>query len=102
MELEAVIQALSSLRESCAVDLYTDSAYVENGVSKWLQVWRNRDWTTNGGQVVRNVDLWKKLDYLFTLHQVQVRRVKGHSGILQNGRCDRLARAAARAVLNRH
>ena len=97
MELEAAIQALGSLKESCFVKLYTDSAYLENGVSKWLTVWKNRDWTTNGGHNVRNADLWKKLDFLASSHKVQVFRIKGHANIPKNIRCDKLAKTAAKS-----
>ena len=92
MELQAAIEALSSLKEPCKVDFFIDSAYLRNGVTKWIEKWHTCGWVTNGDTPVRNQDLWKKLNALKTSHFITWHWVKGHSGNTYNERCDRLAR----------
>lgn len=101
MELTAVIEALASLKRSCAVTVYTDSSYVQQGISDWIHGWKRRGWKTAGGQAVKNVDLWTRLDALAALHQVDWRWVKGHAGDPGNERADRLANEGVRQVLAR-
>lgn len=91
MELTAVIQALAALTRRCTVTVYTDSAYVKDGITTWIHGWKKRGWQTADKKPVKNVELWKQLDELNAGHQVEWRWVKGHSGDPGNERADRLA-----------
>ncbi|MDE5884915.1 MAG: ribonuclease HI [Oscillospiraceae bacterium] len=92
MELTAVIEALSALKEPCSVDLTTDSKYIVDSVTKkWVYAWKSRNWVKSDGKPALNVDLWKKLLPLLEKHQVKFIWVKGHAGHPENERCDRLA-----------
>ena len=93
MELEAAISALDDLSEPCAVNLYTDSQYVRQGITSWLSGWRARGWRRRDGAAVKNVDLWRRLDALNRRHRVRWRWVKGHAGNKWNERVDALASA---------
>lgn len=93
MELQAAIEALSALKEPCAVEFYTDSAYVKNGVSAWLPNWKRNGWRTKSRKPVKNDDLWRTLDSHASRHQVSWRWLKGHAGHAGNERCDQLAAA---------
>lgn len=89
MELLAVIEALSLLKEPCEVTLTTDSQYVVNAIEKgWLKSWILSGWKKGK---VKNIDLWQKLLPLLEKHQVQFVWVKGHNGHSENERCDQLA-----------
>ena len=92
MELTAAINALNALREPCNVDLYTDSVYVRDGISSWIDGWKAKDWKTSARKPVKNADLWQKLDLARTRHNVNWHWVKGHAGHPENERCDELAR----------
>lgn len=91
MELSAAIEGLRALRESCAVDLATDSTYVMKGMTEWLPAWKKRDWKTASRKPVANVDLWRLLDEQTQRHEVSWRWVKGHSGDPGNDAADALA-----------
>lgn len=95
MELMAAIAGLQSLQEPCIVQLTTDSQYVKQGITQWIQNWKRRGWLTASKEPVKNVDLWKLLDTEVQRHQVHWHWVKGHSGHDENERCDILARDAA-------
>jgi len=95
MELLAAIVGLSSLKESCQVDLTTDSQYVRQGITQWIHNWKKRGWKTADKKPVKNADLWQRLDEESQRHQVSWHWVKGHAGHPENERCDDLARAAA-------
>lgn len=97
MEMLAAIMGLESLKESCRVDLYTDSRYVQQGITDWLPGWIRRGWRTAGGAPVKNQDLWQRLDAAARRHSVQWHWVKGHAGHADNERVDQLARTAAEA-----
>lgn len=99
MELLAAIQALTSLQESCQVDLYTDSKYVQKGISEWLINWKRRGWKTADRKDVKNVDLWQLLDEQATRHQVNWHWVKGHAGHKENEMVDQIANQAIDAFL---
>jgi ribonuclease HI len=99
MELQAVIEALSVLKRSCVVDIYTDSAYVRNGITSWLKSWKARGWKTADNKPVKNQDLWEQIDALCTAHQVHWHWVKGHSGDPGNERADALANQGVAQVL---
>ena len=94
MELAAAIQALEILRRRCAIDLFTDSTYVKNGITVWLPRWKKNNWTRGKNQAVRNVDLWKRLDQLNAKHDINWKWVASHSGNEGNERADELARNA--------
>jgi ribonuclease HI len=91
MELTAVISALGALKRPCKVVLYTDSQYVQKGISEWIHGWKARNWMTSAKAPVKNADLWKALDIVAAKHQVQWRWVKGHAGHPGNERADALA-----------
>ena len=91
MELRAVIEALASLKRPCSVILYTDSAYVKDGITTWIHGWKARGWKTADKKPVKNMDLWQRLDEINAGHKVQWRWVKGHSGDPGNERADGLA-----------
>ena len=93
MELQAAIEALSALKESCEVEFYTDSEYVKNGVSGWLTNWKRNGWRTKSKKPVKNEDLWRALDAHVSKHQVKWHWLKGHAGHVDNERCDQLANA---------
>ena len=96
MELLACIEGLKALKRRCTVVLYCDSKYVINGMSKgWAERWQARGWKLSNDQDVKNADLWRQLMALCEQHDVEFRWVRGHSGNLDNERCDRLATAAA-------
>lgn len=96
MELTAVIEALSALKEPCNITLYTDSRYVMDGIEKWIFNWKKNGWkTANKKTPVKNVELWQKLDELRSKHEIRFVWVKGHAGHIENERCDELARTAA-------
>lgn len=95
MELMATIAALEVLREACDVVLTTDSQYVRQGITEWLDAWVRRGWKTSGGAAVKNRDLWERLALAGRRHTVEWRWVKGHSGNPDNERVDQLARMQA-------
>ncbi len=91
MEMMAVIEALSQLKRASKVRVYTDSQYVQKGISEWLPGWKARRWRTAANQPVKNVDLWQRLDALAAQHDIQWLWVKGHAGHPENERADALA-----------
>jgi len=94
MELQAVIEGLSSLKERCHVTICTDSKYVMDGVTKYLVTWKIKGWKTADKKEVKNIDLWQKLDEILPRHRVDWVWVRGHDGHVENERADALARAA--------
>ena len=92
MELMAAISALEALKRSSAVELFTDSNYVKDGISKWIQGWKRNGWRTADKSPVKNAELWQRLDAARLKHQVTWRWVKGHAGHPENERADQLAR----------
>ena len=97
MELTAAIRALQALKRACYVELYTDSTYVQRGVTEWLPGWKARGWKRKQG-VLANQDLWQALDAALAAHQVSWHWVRGHAGDRNNARVDRLSRAAAEKI----
>ncbi|ATU92462.1 ribonuclease HI [Phyllobacterium zundukense] len=93
MELMAAISALNALKEPCKVDLYTDSVYVRDGISSWIDGWKRNGWKTAAKQPVKNAELWQALDEARKRHKVEWHWVKGHAGHPENERADELARA---------
>jgi ribonuclease HI len=101
MELTAVIRALESLTRACEVDVYTDSQYVQKGISEWISSWKRRGWKTADKKDVKNVDLWKRLDEVAAAHRVKWHWVRGHAGHVENERADRLANRGVDTVMLR-
>jgi len=99
MELSAAIEGLSTLNEPCNVELFTDSKYVMDGITLWIQNWKKNNWKTAAKKEVKNKNLWQKLDQLMTYHHVQWHWVKGHSGDLGNEKADRLANKGIDSIL---
>jgi ribonuclease HI len=97
MELMAAIAALEALTRGCAVDLYTDSRYVQQGIGEWLPRWQANGWRTSDRKPVKNQDLWQRLAAAAASHRVQWHWVRGHDGHAENERVDAIAGAAARA-----
>ena len=92
MELQAVIEGLSSLKSKCHVTIHTDSKYVMDGVTKYLMVWKAKGWKTADRKDVKNIDLWQKLSEILPRHQIDWVWVRGHNGHVDNERADALAR----------
>lgn len=101
MEIMAVIKALEALKRPSKVKLYTDSAYVQKGMTEWLIGWKAKNWRTAGKKAVKNDDLWKQLDRLASQHQVEWVWVRGHDGNVGNERADALANAGVAQMLNK-
>ncbi|MEG4047938.1 MULTISPECIES: ribonuclease HI [unclassified Microcoleus] len=95
MEMQAAVAALEFFANSGQtepVTVYTDSEYVKNGITKWIQGWKNKGWKTSTGKDVVNQDLWHRLDKLNSRH-IKWEHVRGHSGDFYNDRCDEIARS---------
>ena len=93
MELTAAIESLNALKQSCNIDLYTDSVYVRDGIMKWIEGWKRNNWRTAAKKPVKNVELWQSLDEAQKRHTIEWHWVKGHAGHPDNERADELARA---------
>ncbi len=91
MELMAAIIGLESLNGSCSVSLTTDSKYVMNGITDWIENWKKRGWKTAAKKPVKNEDLWRRLDKARQQHRINWQWVKGHSGHRENELVDALA-----------
>jgi ribonuclease HI len=98
MELQAAIGALEALKRRTEVQLWTDSQYVQRGITEWVPRWKRNGWRTSAGKPVANQDLWERLDVLAASHRVDWRWVRGHAGHPENERVDRAAREAAEAL----
>lgn len=94
MELMGAIAALEALTRQSQVRLYTDSAYVKNGITQWMVRWKANGWRTSDKKPVKNQDLWERLDAALGTHQIDWQWVKGHAGDPDNERVDELARRA--------
>jgi ribonuclease HI len=97
MELMAVIAALEALKERSQVRIFTDSMYVRNGITAWVENWVRNGWRTAGKKPVRNRDLWERLLRLRNRHSIEWKWIKGHAGQRENERADELANVASRA-----
>lgn len=94
MELTAVIEALKYLKCKSNINLFTDSKYVMQGIKEWIHNWKKNNWKTSKKEPVKNKELWIELDKLVSLHNIQWKWVKGHSGDYGNERADYLATTA--------
>ena len=93
MELSAAIEALNAVKAADTVRLHTDSTYVRDGITQWIDRWKTNGWRTAARKPVKNADLWHALDEARTRHNVEWYWVKGHDGHPENERADALARA---------
>ena len=100
MELLAAIEALAALTRPSEVQLTTDSKYLQDGITKWVAKWKLNGWKTSNKQVVKNKDLWERLDKLAMIHTVDWHWVKGHSGHRDNELADQLANSAIDKMMN--
>jgi ribonuclease HI len=95
MELQAAIEGFKALKEPCEVTLVSDSKYVMDGLTKWINNWIKNNWKTAAKKPVKNKELWQEFHNITSKHKVDTIWVKGHAGHPQNERCDFLARDAA-------
>ena len=93
MELMAAIAALEALERPSRLTVVTDSAYLRDGVTRWIHGWKRNGWRTADRKPVKNEDLWRRLDAVAGRHEVAWDWVKGHAGHPENERADALARA---------
>lgn len=99
MEMTAVIEALKLLKYKCKVNIYSDSAYVVNAFKEdWISGWIKNNWRTAGKKDVKNKELWQELIELVNKHEVTFNKVKGHSDVELNNRCDFLATEAIKSL----
>lgn len=96
MELQAAVEGLRALKETCEVVVVTDSQYMKNGITKWIVNWKRNGWRTADKKPVVNQDLWEQLDEQNSRHRTAWEWTKGHATHADNNRCDELATAAAR------
>jgi ribonuclease HI len=98
MEMTAVIRALEALAQPCHVILHSDSRYVIDGMTKWIESWQRKGWITSSRKPVLNADLWHELIEAAAPHHIEWVWVRGHSGHVENERVDQLACAQAEAA----
>lgn len=98
MELRAAVEGLRALKESCEVEITTDSEYLRNGITQWIHGWKARGWKTADKKPVKNQELWQELDEQNSRHRTKWHWTKGHASHADNNRADELASAAARAI----
>jgi ribonuclease HI len=102
MELTAAIEGLRTLKERCEVEIITDSEYMKNGITQWIEGWKKRNWITSAKKPVLNRDLWEQLDAQVARHTTKWSWTKGHASHEDNNRADELASLAAREQLCSH
>ena len=98
MEMMAAIQGVEALKQGVGARLYTDSTYVRDGITKWIERWKRNGWHTAAKKPVKNEDLWRSLASLNAKHTITWHWVKGHSGHAENERVDKLASDAASTI----
>ena len=101
MELTAAIEGLRALKEPCEVEITTDSEYLRNGITVWVEGWKRNGWRTKSKSPVKNRELWEELDGEAGRHAVKWLWTKGHASDAENNRCDELAQQAARGRLSK-
>jgi ribonuclease HI len=99
MELTAAIRGLDALEQRSTVDIFTDSQYVQKGMTEWVHSWKRRGWRTADKQPVKNVDLWQQLEAAAARHTVRWHWVRGHAGHAENERADALANRGVAKLL---
>ena len=100
MELQAAVEGLQALKETCEVEIITDSNYMKNGITTWIHGWKRNGWKTKDKKPVSNQDLWMLLDELNSRHKTTWAWTKGHASHEDNNRCDELAQRAAREQIS--
>ncbi|HAF01537.1 MAG TPA: ribonuclease HI [Methylophilaceae bacterium] len=100
MELTAVISALEALKRPCKIKIYTDSSYVQKGITEWILGWKARNWRTSDKKPVKNEDLWRALDRSVQQHQIEWIWVRGHAGNWGNEHADMLANQGVMSYLD--
>jgi ribonuclease HI len=98
MELTAVIRGLEALKRPSRVRVHTDSQYVQLGISKWITAWKKNGWRTAEKKPVKNAELWRRLDELAAVHEIEWLWVRGHAGHTGNERADALANLGVASV----
>jgi ribonuclease HI len=99
MELMAAIKALAAMRESCRIEIHTDSQYLQKGITEWIAGWKKRGWKKSDKKPIKNADLWQALEHEVGRHHVTWHWVKGHSGHPENDLVDALANEAVDDIL---
>lgn len=99
MEMMASIEGLSLLKCPCKVVITTDSAYLKSGITEWISGWKKNGWLTKEKTLVKNIDLWKRLDELVSKHEVEWAWIKGHAGHRENEIADQLSQKAIKDFL---
>ncbi len=99
MELTAAIKALEHLLGSLKIAIYTDSKYLRNGITEWIENWKKKGWRTANKKPVKNQDLWERLDALRSQHEIEWVWVKAHDGHRENELVDNLANEAIEELL---
>lgn len=100
MELMAAIMGLETLSRPCHVKLTTDSKYVLQGITEWIDNWKKKGWKNSARKPVKNADLWRRLDAAREIHQIDWVWVKGHSGHDENEIADELANRGVESIEN--
>ena len=98
MELLAAIKGLEELKKSSKVRIFTDSQYLKNGITEWIHSWKVNHWKGANKKMVKNVDLWKKLDNVIANHNIEWEWIRGHSGNPGNERADQLAQKGIQEI----
>lgn len=99
MEMRAAIEGLSALKHPCKVMITTDSTYLKDGITEWIEGWKKNGWKTKEKTLVKNIDLWKQLDFFVNHHQVEWTWIKGHNGHRENELADQLSQEAIKKFL---
>lgn len=99
MEMTAAIESLTVLKYPCKVLIVTDSSYLKDGITGWIEGWKRNGWKTKEKTLVKNIDLWKRLDLLMTKHKIEWSWVKGHAGHRENEMADQLAQDAIKTFI---
>ena len=99
MEMAAIIESLRALKEPCAVTLHSDSRYLVDGTTAWLEGWRRKGWRRSAKTPLKNADLWREIHAQKSRHALRCLWVKGHAGHPENTRCDLLARDAIEKLI---
>ncbi|MCI2426121.1 ribonuclease HI [Candidatus Acetothermia bacterium] len=100
MEMQGALRALEALTTPSRVELFTDSRYLQRGMSEWIHTWKKNGWKRRSGKrllPVKNEDLWRRLNALAEIHQITFHWVEGHNRNFENERCDELAQQAINA-----
>ena len=101
MEIKAVIEALKTVKKSSSINIYSDSLYVQNGITKWIFTWKKNNWHNANRKPVKNIELWQELEKETNKHTINWHWVKGHSGDKLNEEADKLAREAVKFNKNK-